>query len=173
MASTTSHSNRQLSDRHRALGCRSCSFADSTGTKTSLIRGESSCISGPRRTASASCSEAGLLWPRGLACVPRLQQMMGRIFPQLRSVRVSHAWVGWVAYTFDTLPHLGQHEGIHYCMGYCGQGGCSRRSPAGASDSKCWGSQRDAPLSTSYLSRRGRTIAGIRGFSRRPCLLIA
>jgi glycine/D-amino acid oxidase-like deaminating enzyme len=57
-----------------------------------------------------------------LACVPRLQQMMGRIFPQLRSVRVSHAWVGWVAYTFDTLPHLGQHEGIHYCMGYCGQG---------------------------------------------------
>jgi glycine/D-amino acid oxidase-like deaminating enzyme len=57
-----------------------------------------------------------------LACVPRLQQMMGRIFPQLRSVRVSHAWVGWVAYTFDTLPHLGQHDGIHYCMGYCGQG---------------------------------------------------
>jgi glycine/D-amino acid oxidase-like deaminating enzyme len=57
-----------------------------------------------------------------LACVPRLQQMMGRIFPHLRSVRVSHAWVGWVAYTFDTLPHLGQHEGIHYCMGYCGQG---------------------------------------------------
>jgi glycine/D-amino acid oxidase-like deaminating enzyme len=57
-----------------------------------------------------------------LACVPRLQQMMGRIFPQLRSVRVSHAWVGWVAYTFDKLPHLGQHEGIHYCMGYCGQG---------------------------------------------------
>jgi glycine/D-amino acid oxidase-like deaminating enzyme len=56
------------------------------------------------------------------ACVPRLQQMMGRIFPQLRSVRVSHAWVGWVAYTFDKLPHLGQHEGIHYCMGYCGQG---------------------------------------------------
>jgi glycine/D-amino acid oxidase-like deaminating enzyme len=57
-----------------------------------------------------------------LTCVPRLQQMMGRIFPQLRSVRVSHAWVGWVAYTFDKLPHLGQHEGIHYCMGYCGQG---------------------------------------------------
>jgi len=57
-----------------------------------------------------------------LACVQRLQQMMGRIFPDLRSVRVSHAWVGWVAYTFDTLPHLGQHEGIHYCMGYCGQG---------------------------------------------------
>jgi glycine/D-amino acid oxidase-like deaminating enzyme len=57
-----------------------------------------------------------------LACVPRLRQMMLRIFPQLESVRLSHAWVGWVAYTFDTLPHLGQRDGIHYCMGYCGQG---------------------------------------------------
>jgi glycine/D-amino acid oxidase-like deaminating enzyme len=56
------------------------------------------------------------------ACVPRLQQMLAQIFPQLKSVRATHAWVGWVAYTFDTLPHLGQHEGIHYCMGYCGQG---------------------------------------------------
>ncbi len=57
-----------------------------------------------------------------LACVPRLQQMMYQIFPQLESVRVTHAWVGWVAYTFDTLPHLGQRDGIYYCMGYCGQG---------------------------------------------------
>ncbi len=57
-----------------------------------------------------------------LACVPRLRQMMERIFPQLEAVRVSHAWVGWVAYTFDTLPHLGQRDGIYYCMGYCGQG---------------------------------------------------
>jgi glycine/D-amino acid oxidase-like deaminating enzyme len=57
-----------------------------------------------------------------LACVPRLRQMLKQIFPQLESVRVSHAWVGWVAYTFDTMPHLGQHDGLYYCMGYCGQG---------------------------------------------------
>jgi glycine/D-amino acid oxidase-like deaminating enzyme len=57
-----------------------------------------------------------------LACVRRLRQMLGCVFPQLNCVRVSHAWVGWVAYTFDTLPHLGRHEGIYYCMGYCGQG---------------------------------------------------
>jgi glycine/D-amino acid oxidase-like deaminating enzyme len=57
-----------------------------------------------------------------LACVPRLRQMMERIFPQLKAVQVSHAWVGWVAYTFDTLPHLGRHDGIYHCMGYCGQG---------------------------------------------------
>jgi glycine/D-amino acid oxidase-like deaminating enzyme len=57
-----------------------------------------------------------------IACVPRLRQMMDRIFPQLKSVRVSHAWVGWVAYTFDTLPHLGRHDGVYHCMGHCGQG---------------------------------------------------
>ncbi len=57
-----------------------------------------------------------------LTCVPRLRQMMARVFPQLESVPVSHAWAGWVAYTFDTLPHLGRHEGVYYCMGYCGQG---------------------------------------------------
>jgi glycine/D-amino acid oxidase-like deaminating enzyme len=57
-----------------------------------------------------------------LACVSRLKRMLQKIFPQLAAVRVSNAWVGWVAYTFDTLPHLGQHNGIYYCMGYCGQG---------------------------------------------------
>lgn len=57
-----------------------------------------------------------------LACVPRLHAMLSRIFPQLRAVRIDYAWAGWVAYTFDSLPHLGRHEGIYYCMGYCGQG---------------------------------------------------
>jgi glycine/D-amino acid oxidase-like deaminating enzyme len=57
-----------------------------------------------------------------LACVPRLKGMLTRIFPQLEAVQIDHAWAGWVAYTFDTLPHLGRHEGIYYCMGYCGQG---------------------------------------------------
>jgi glycine/D-amino acid oxidase-like deaminating enzyme len=57
-----------------------------------------------------------------VACVARLKSMMTRIFPELRPVRIEHAWVGWVAYTFDTMPHLGEREGIHYCMGYCGQG---------------------------------------------------
>ena len=57
-----------------------------------------------------------------LACVARLKSMLTRIFPQLLPVRIDHAWAGWVAYTFDTMPHLGEREGIHYCMGYCGQG---------------------------------------------------
>jgi len=48
--------------------------------------------------------------------------MMLQIFPQLEAARITHAWAGWVAYTFDTLPHLGCQDGVHYAMGYCGQG---------------------------------------------------
>jgi glycine/D-amino acid oxidase-like deaminating enzyme len=57
-----------------------------------------------------------------LVCVPRLRTMLRAVFPQLADVPVSHAWAGWVGYTFDKLPHLGQNDGVHYSMGYCGQG---------------------------------------------------
>jgi glycine/D-amino acid oxidase-like deaminating enzyme len=53
---------------------------------------------------------------------PRLHDQMTRIFPQLKATKVSHSWVGFVAYTFDTLPHIGQHDGLYYAMGYCGSG---------------------------------------------------
>jgi glycine/D-amino acid oxidase-like deaminating enzyme len=51
-----------------------------------------------------------------------LKAEMARLFPELATVRVSRSWMGFVAYTFDTLPHLGAHDGIHYAMGYCGSG---------------------------------------------------
>jgi glycine/D-amino acid oxidase-like deaminating enzyme len=57
-----------------------------------------------------------------LVCVPRLRQMLCGIFPQLRDAAITHAWAGFVAYTFDTLPHLGHNDGLYYSMGYCGQG---------------------------------------------------
>jgi len=57
-----------------------------------------------------------------LVCVPRLRQMLCEIFPQLQGAAITHAWAGFVAYTFDTLPHLGQNDGLYYSMGYCGQG---------------------------------------------------
>lgn len=53
---------------------------------------------------------------------PRLHQEMTRIFPELAETRITHSWAGFVAYTFDHLPHLGRHEGVWYCMGYCGSG---------------------------------------------------
>jgi len=63
---------------------------------------------------------------------PRLHAHMSRIFPELATAKISHSWMGFVAYTFDTLPHLGRNaDGIHYCMGYCG-GGVSLSSYFGA-----------------------------------------
>jgi glycine/D-amino acid oxidase-like deaminating enzyme len=53
---------------------------------------------------------------------PKLYASMVKIFPELAQTRISHSWVGFVGYTFDTLPHLGKHGGIHYAMGYCGSG---------------------------------------------------
>ena len=51
-----------------------------------------------------------------------LRHDLVQLFPQLSTVRVSHSWMGFVAYTFDTLAHLGSRDGIHYAMGYCGSG---------------------------------------------------
>ena len=51
-----------------------------------------------------------------------LRRDLVRLFPELAEVRVSHSWMGLVAYTFDTLAHIGCRDGIHYAMGYCGSG---------------------------------------------------
>ncbi len=53
---------------------------------------------------------------------PRLHADLAGLFPELAGTRISHSWAGFVAYTFDTLAHVGRHDGIHYAMGYCGSG---------------------------------------------------
>lgn len=53
---------------------------------------------------------------------PKLFADMCRIFPQLEPYKVTHSWMGRVAYTFDELAHTGVHDGVHYAMGYCGSG---------------------------------------------------
>ena len=53
---------------------------------------------------------------------PRLHKDMCRIFPELAGYRISHSWMGTVAYTFDEMAHVGKHDGVHYAMGYCGSG---------------------------------------------------
>jgi glycine/D-amino acid oxidase-like deaminating enzyme len=53
---------------------------------------------------------------------PKLHRDLARIFPELAETKISHSWVGFVGYTFDTLAHVGCHEGVHYAMGYCGSG---------------------------------------------------
>ncbi len=53
---------------------------------------------------------------------PLLHAQMARIFPELADARVTHAWRGFVAYTFDELAHCGVHDGVRHAMGYCGSG---------------------------------------------------
>lgn len=73
-----------------------------------------------RRVIFGGRVSAGSLHPRDAA--PRLRKAMSRIFPELERCAITHAWSGTVAYSFDSLAHIGSHEGIHYAMGYCGSG---------------------------------------------------
>lgn len=52
----------------------------------------------------------------------RLKRDLDALFPELKSTGISHSWMGFVAYTFDTLAHVGRHDGLYYAMGYCGSG---------------------------------------------------
>lgn len=52
-----------------------------------------------------------------------LARDMLRVFPQLRSAAITHAWDGMIGYTFDEVPHIGRtSSGVHYALGYCGTG---------------------------------------------------
>ena len=57
-----------------------------------------------------------------VAAAPAMHGEMVKRFPELATTRISHAWMGFVGYSFNELPHLGKHEGMHYAMGYCGSG---------------------------------------------------
>lgn len=52
-----------------------------------------------------------------------LHRHLVHIFPELATLRISRSWGGFIAYTFDSLPHIGRYyDGVHYCMGFCGSG---------------------------------------------------
>ena len=53
---------------------------------------------------------------------PILHRYMVDRFPQLRGIKVTHAWTGNVAFTLDALPHMGSRDGLHYCLGCNGSG---------------------------------------------------
>lgn len=72
-----------------------------------------------------------------------LHRAMVQRFPQLAGVRISHSWGGRVAVPFDYMPHIGQHDGIHYALGCNGSGvvmmnwlghGIARKILSGTSD---------------------------------------
>jgi len=52
----------------------------------------------------------------------KLHRDMCALFPELQPYKVSHGWMGFVGYTFDTLAHCGEDKGLFYANGYCGSG---------------------------------------------------
>ena len=52
----------------------------------------------------------------------RLKQAMCALFPELAGTAITHAWMGFVGYTFDDLAHTGRRGRIEHAMGYCGSG---------------------------------------------------
>lgn len=53
---------------------------------------------------------------------PTLHRYMTAAFPELAKVRITHAWTGFVAFTFDYLPHIGVQDGVHFAAGCQGSG---------------------------------------------------
>jgi glycine/D-amino acid oxidase-like deaminating enzyme len=53
---------------------------------------------------------------------PLLYKFMCDRFPQLNGCRITHAWAGNVAFTFDEMPHIGKLDGLHYALGCNGSG---------------------------------------------------
>jgi glycine/D-amino acid oxidase-like deaminating enzyme len=47
---------------------------------------------------------------------------MIEVFPQLRDSKIEYAWGGTLDFCFDTMPHAGEFEGLHYALGYAGHG---------------------------------------------------
>lgn len=52
----------------------------------------------------------------------KLHRDMTALFPELAAAKISHAWMGFVGYTFDTLMHAGEDRGLFFAGGYCGSG---------------------------------------------------
>jgi gamma-glutamylputrescine oxidase len=53
---------------------------------------------------------------------PRLHRMMVRVWPQLRDVRLTHCWSGYVGMTVDKIAHMGTHADASHAVGCNGNG---------------------------------------------------
>jgi glycine/D-amino acid oxidase-like deaminating enzyme len=51
-----------------------------------------------------------------------LERAMREVFPQLRDTRIAYCWGGLVDMTADRFPRAGEHDGLHFAMGYSGHG---------------------------------------------------
>lgn len=51
-----------------------------------------------------------------------LKRLLDNLFPTMKEVKVTHSWSGLTGMSRDELPHLGQHEGLYFALGYSGSG---------------------------------------------------
>jgi len=52
----------------------------------------------------------------------RLLAFLTHLLPALNGTKITHAWQGNVAFTFDFMPHIGEENGVHYALGCNGSG---------------------------------------------------
>ncbi|MFO0997299.1 MAG: FAD-binding oxidoreductase [Alphaproteobacteria bacterium] len=76
----------------------------------------------PDGTRIQFAAARGLLVRDHRAKAREMHAAFSHVFPDLADVRVAYCWTGQMGYTFDSLPHIGMIDGMHYAMGYCGTG---------------------------------------------------
>lgn len=51
-----------------------------------------------------------------------LYPMMVQRLPDLKGIRIAYAWSGRIAFTLDSVPHVGEQDGVHFALGCNGSG---------------------------------------------------
>jgi glycine/D-amino acid oxidase-like deaminating enzyme len=102
-------------DEIRALVPNNCTLADSK-----RVLNYYRLAPGGRRVLFGGRARLALGDPR--ECAPILHRQMLDVWPQLEGIKVTHCWTGGIAFTFDFLPHMGRHNGVHYMAGCNGAG---------------------------------------------------
>lgn len=76
----------------------------------------------PDGTRLIYMAEPGIEFSDERAAARALHVRMLEVFPQLHGVKIFRCWIGTLGMTFDFLPHVGKHEGVHYALGMNGAG---------------------------------------------------
>lgn len=51
-----------------------------------------------------------------------LSALMVERLPDFKGIKVEYAWSGLIAFTFDSIPHVGQQDGMYFALGCNGSG---------------------------------------------------
>ena len=94
----------------------------------------------------------------------RIRQRLKTVFPEIGDIELEHDWHGYTAFTRDLLPHIGEREGVHYAMGFCGSG-------------TVWGTWLGTKVALKILGHADaatafdRSLPGIPGYRGKPWFL--